>query len=250
MREARQQLEEFRQRQGAGSDEDEELGGSGKRSTPAALRTRKRRQAKQGERLESAAVDNISQLRLACIHPQVGCPGSEAKRLHIHELPEPSAQVCYLQVARPTFCCLFRALMTNHASVILQPQPSSTSPAVTILGPAQVSQRRRPLTILRWLPFRRPCAAHTHVAGDAGGRAAGRRRHPVHGGNHAAPGGERAERPAGAPRAARAPHPGAARVPGLHANRLWFGLAPSARPALTIRSATRRRRRSATCAPT
>lgn len=72
-REARQQLEEFRRRQELGSDEDDdEGGGGGKRSTPAALRTRKRRQAKQGERLESAAVENISQLRLACIHPQVG----------------------------------------------------------------------------------------------------------------------------------------------------------------------------------
>lgn len=71
-REARQQLEEFRQRQELGSDDDEEYDSGGKRSTPAALRTRKRRQAKQGERLESAAVDNVSQLRLACIHPQVG----------------------------------------------------------------------------------------------------------------------------------------------------------------------------------
>lgn len=38
--------------------------------TPAAKRGRRQRAAKQAERLELAAADNLSQLRLACIHPQ------------------------------------------------------------------------------------------------------------------------------------------------------------------------------------
>ena len=40
-------------------------------TSPAAERTRKRQQAKLGERLELAAGESITQLRLACIHPQV-----------------------------------------------------------------------------------------------------------------------------------------------------------------------------------
>jgi hypothetical protein len=75
-RQARQELAEFRRRQGhpadTAADDEEQGGGDGGPVSPAQARTRKRRQAKQSERLELAAADNLSQLRLACIHPQVG----------------------------------------------------------------------------------------------------------------------------------------------------------------------------------
>jgi hypothetical protein len=67
-RQAREALLNFRQQQeGQGRDG---LGADDPTS-PAAERTRKRRQAKQGERLQPAAADNLTQLRLACTHPQV-----------------------------------------------------------------------------------------------------------------------------------------------------------------------------------
>jgi len=79
-RQAREELLSFRQQQQRGSDgEDDEdftvaaasATASAKPTSPAVLRSRKRRQAKQCEKLELAAAENISQLRLACIHPQV-----------------------------------------------------------------------------------------------------------------------------------------------------------------------------------
>ena len=63
-RQAREELVSFRQQQGQDS-------GRPAAASPAAERTRRRQQAKQGERLQLAAADNITQLRLACIHPQV-----------------------------------------------------------------------------------------------------------------------------------------------------------------------------------
>ena len=67
-RKTREALITFRQQQegqaqgGLGADEP---------TSPAAQRTRKRSQAKQGERLQLAAAENLTQLRLACTHPQV-----------------------------------------------------------------------------------------------------------------------------------------------------------------------------------
>lgn len=63
-RQSREELASFRQQQEDGGSDD----GGG---TPAARRSRKRAAAKRGERLELAAAENLTQLRLACIHPQV-----------------------------------------------------------------------------------------------------------------------------------------------------------------------------------
>lgn len=64
-RQSREELATFRQQQEGGGGDD----GGG---TPAARRSRKRAASKRGERLELAAAENLTQLRLACIHPQVG----------------------------------------------------------------------------------------------------------------------------------------------------------------------------------
>ena len=67
-RQSREELASFRQQQEAPVDS----GDDDKPASPAARRTLKRRAAKQAERLELAAADNLTQLRLSCIHPQVG----------------------------------------------------------------------------------------------------------------------------------------------------------------------------------
>ncbi|PRW05825.1 E3 ubiquitin- ligase SHPRH [Chlorella sorokiniana] len=65
-RQSREELATFRQQQAEGSD-----GGDGELTSPAKRRAAKRRASKQAERLELAAADNLSQLRQACIHPQL-----------------------------------------------------------------------------------------------------------------------------------------------------------------------------------
>lgn len=68
-RKSREELDSFQQRQAASDDEDDEA-----LATPARRRTAKRRAAKLAEKLEAAAADQLTQLRLACIHPQArGC---------------------------------------------------------------------------------------------------------------------------------------------------------------------------------
>jgi hypothetical protein len=73
-REAREELASFRRRQQEGGEAAE--GGDQPMASPgprASKRTGSGRKAKkpQSERLADAAADNVTQLRLACIHPQV-----------------------------------------------------------------------------------------------------------------------------------------------------------------------------------
>ena len=78
-RQAREALLAFRQQQ-EGQRQGQDGLGADEPTSPAAEKTRKRRQAKQGERLQVAAADNLTQLRLACTHPQVRrhCTGRHA----------------------------------------------------------------------------------------------------------------------------------------------------------------------------
>ena len=86
-RTARAELDSFRLAQEDGPEDDD-----GTLASPAARRTAKRRAAKLEERLETAAADNLTQLRQACIHPQV--------RQAAWGLPvRPGTAACPLQLA-------------------------------------------------------------------------------------------------------------------------------------------------------
>lgn len=92
-RAAREELASFRQAQAEPEDSDEY---EGRQATPAAKRGRRQKAAKQATRLQDAAADNLTQLRLACIHPQarVGRGGEGGEMVH---------GVCY---AAGQACCI------------------------------------------------------------------------------------------------------------------------------------------------